>query len=146
MERVLGPEMGDFVRALHEEHGVIFHLGDTVSRSTASARRSRAAACWRPTRGRRRRRAAAPGLAEQAGLTIDRGVAVNGSSKPASPESTPAATSRAGPIRTPGKHPVEHWVVAERQGQTAARNMLGQQQSLRRGAVLLEPALRCAGQ
>ena len=23
--------MGDFVRALHEEHGVIFHLGDTVA-------------------------------------------------------------------------------------------------------------------
>jgi len=31
MERVLGPEMGDFVRTLHEEHGVIFHLGDTVT-------------------------------------------------------------------------------------------------------------------
>ena len=30
MERVLGSDMGDFVRALHEEHGVIFHLGDTV--------------------------------------------------------------------------------------------------------------------
>ncbi len=31
MERVLGAEMGDFVRALHEQHGVIFHLGDTVA-------------------------------------------------------------------------------------------------------------------
>ena len=31
MERILGPDMGDFVRALHEEHGVIFHLGDTVT-------------------------------------------------------------------------------------------------------------------
>jgi hypothetical protein len=26
MERVLGPQMGDFVRTLHEEHGAIFHL------------------------------------------------------------------------------------------------------------------------
>ena len=31
MERVLGAEMGDFVRTLHEEHGVIFHLGDVAA-------------------------------------------------------------------------------------------------------------------
>ena len=31
MERVLGPQMGDFVRSLHEQHGVIFHLEDTAS-------------------------------------------------------------------------------------------------------------------
>ena len=61
MERVLGPDMGDFVRALHEEHGVIFHLGDTVvaidgKRATLkSGGVLEADFC-----GRRRRRAAAP--------------------------------------------------------------------------------------
>jgi len=47
MERVLGPEMGDFVRALHEEHGVIFHLGIPWSRSTASAPTLKSGVCWR---------------------------------------------------------------------------------------------------
>ena len=36
MERILGPQMGDFVRSLHEEHGVVFHLEDTATPSTAS--------------------------------------------------------------------------------------------------------------
>jgi apoptosis-inducing factor 3 len=31
MECVLGREFGDFIRALHEEHGVVFHLEDTVT-------------------------------------------------------------------------------------------------------------------
>jgi apoptosis-inducing factor 3 len=31
MERILGPQMGDFIRELHQEHGVIFHLEDTAS-------------------------------------------------------------------------------------------------------------------
>jgi nitrite reductase/ring-hydroxylating ferredoxin subunit/thioredoxin reductase len=31
MERVLGPQMGDFVLTLHEEHGAVFHLDDTVT-------------------------------------------------------------------------------------------------------------------
>ena len=48
MERILGPQLGDFVRALHEEHGVIFHLEDTATAIDASAPRSKAAARSRP--------------------------------------------------------------------------------------------------
>ena len=32
LERVLGPEVGDFVRRIHQEHGVEFHLGRTATR------------------------------------------------------------------------------------------------------------------
>src|SRR6516162_11409154 len=31
LERVLGREFGDFVRAIHEEHGVVFHLEETAT-------------------------------------------------------------------------------------------------------------------
>ena len=37
MERVLGPELGRFVRKLHEEHGVVFQLGRTAQAIDASS-------------------------------------------------------------------------------------------------------------
>jgi hypothetical protein len=31
LERVMGAQIGKFVRGLHESHGVVFHLGETIT-------------------------------------------------------------------------------------------------------------------
>lgn len=127
MTRVLGAEVGAYMQALHEKHGVHFHLGTTVV-AIESNRVQLKDGSYVPADlvvvGIGVKPATA--LATDAGLTVDNGVIVDAYLKTGAPGVFAAGDIARWPSVTNGQLTrVEHWVVAERQGQTAALNMLG---------------------
>ena len=127
LERILGRELGALIQTVHEQHGVKFHLGRSAKTVEANgvllddgtrldADLVVAGVGVRPNLE----------IAESAGITLDNGIAVNEFL-----ETSVSGIFAAGDVaRWPDAYSdvrlrVEHWVVAERQGQVVARNMLG---------------------
>ena len=125
LERVLGPQLGDFIRKLHEGHGVVFHLGQrarSLERGHVVLENSERLAADFVVAGVGVRPNET--LARQAGLAVEQGIVVD----------TYLETSAKGVFaigdvarwpdpRGGGNVRIEHWVLAQRQGQAVARTI-----------------------
>jgi NADPH-dependent 2,4-dienoyl-CoA reductase/sulfur reductase-like enzyme len=127
LSRVLGTEVGKFLHGVHEEHGVIFHLGRTVKSigdtdvvlSDGTRLEGDLVVVGIGVRP-------LTALAESAGLAIDRGIKVDAHLATSVAGIYAAGDAARFPDPVSGEPVrIEHWVVAQRMGQTAARNILG---------------------
>lgn len=133
MERILGPDLGTFVRELHESNGVRFHLGHTldgverdhVFLSTGTQVPADLVVIGAGVQPQME-------LAEAAGLACDRGVIVDEFLRTSAADVWAAGDLARWPDpRTGDPVRIEHWVLAQQLGRTAARNILGADEPFR---------------
>ena len=127
LERVMGPEVGQFVRRLHEQNGVVFRLGETpkairgdrielVSGKSVDAQMVVLGVGVAPRTA----------LAEKAGLPVSNGIVVDENLATGAPDVYAAGDVAKYPDHVSGEMArIEHWALAQRQGQAVARSMLG---------------------
>jgi NADPH-dependent 2,4-dienoyl-CoA reductase/sulfur reductase-like enzyme/nitrite reductase/ring-hydroxylating ferredoxin subunit len=133
MERALGRDLGSLLHQLHLSRGVTFHLGRTVVAVEGNTYRLSDGTGVQADLliagvGARPR----VELPERAGLKIDHGVIVDECLRTSAADVFAAGDIARYPAHFLGDLiRVEHWVHAERQGQTAARNMLGRREPFR---------------
>ena len=128
LEHVFGAELGRNLQALHEKNGVRFHLSSVGARFDGRAVQladgNRIEADFVLVGIGVRPRTA---LAESAGANVDRGVVVDPFLETSVPGIYAAGDIASYPNPLTGERTrIEHWVVALRQGEVAAANMLGE--------------------
>lgn len=132
-EATLGAELGEAIRAAHEDNGVVFHLGTTAAEITDEAvvledGSELPADLVVIGVGV----IADTALAESAGLDTDDGVLVDEHLRSSDPRIFVAGDiARFPDPRTGDPVRIEHWVVAQRQGQAAAKNIVGKDEPFR---------------
>jgi len=127
LEKVLGREFGQFIKDLHEQHGVRFMLSatpqvireDRVELSNGQAIEAEIVVLGVGVLPRTK-------LAQEAGLAVDNGIIVDEALRTSAPDIYAAGDVARYPDAISGERVrIEHWVLAERHGQAVARSMLG---------------------
>jgi len=131
LERVMGRKVGEFIQRLHESHGIVFRLGhkpSAIANDSVTIDSGESFAADLVVMGVGVRPSLK--LAQDAGLHVDNGIIVDEFLRTSDPNIFAAGDAARWPDRRSGESiRVEHWVVAQRQGQTAARNLLGKHEA-----------------